>query len=91
MVELNRAVAIGMADGPAAGLAAVDGLIATGALTRYHLLPATRADLLRRLGRRDEAAQAYRQAAELATNDIERTYLLDRLSSLDDHPNSSAP
>ena len=51
VVELNRAVAVAMADGPAAGLALVDALAAAGALAGYHLLPATRADLLRRLGR----------------------------------------
>ena len=56
VVELNRAVAVAMADGPAAGLALVDALAATGELAGYHLLPATRADLLRRLGRRAEAA-----------------------------------
>ncbi len=58
VVELNRAVAIGMADGPEAGLRLVDALDATGALSGYHLLPATRADLLRRLDRRAEAAAA---------------------------------
>ena len=58
MVELNRAVAVGMADGPAAGLELVEALAATGALAGYHLLPATRADLLRRLGRNEAAAAA---------------------------------
>ena len=62
VVELNRAVAVAMADGPEAGLAIVDALDASGALDGYHLLPATRADLLRRLDRRDEAAAAYRVA-----------------------------
>ncbi len=56
VVELNRAVAVGMADGPDAGLRLVDALDASGALAGYHLLPATRADLLRRLGRHAEAA-----------------------------------
>jgi RNA polymerase sigma-70 factor (ECF subfamily) len=64
-----------MADGPAAGLAIVDALDASGALDGYHLLPATRADLLRRLGRNAEAADAYRAAAALATTDAERRYL----------------
>jgi RNA polymerase sigma-70 factor (ECF subfamily) len=75
VVELNRAVAVAMADGPVAGLAIVDALDAGGALASYHLLPATRADLLRRLGRNAEAADAYRAAAALATTDAERRYL----------------
>jgi RNA polymerase sigma-70 factor (ECF subfamily) len=75
VVELNRAVAVAMADGPEAGLAIVDALDAGGALASYHLLPATRADLLRRLGRNEEAAAAYRAAATLATSDAERRYL----------------
>jgi RNA polymerase sigma-70 factor (ECF subfamily) len=74
-VELNRAVAVAMADGPEAGLAIVDALDASGALASYHLLPATRADLLRRLGRNEEAAAAYRAAAALASTDAERRYL----------------
>src|SRR5262249_7158203 len=72
VVELNRAVAVAMADGPEAGLTIVDALDAGGALASYHLLPATRADLLRRLGRNEEAAAAYRAAAALATTDAER-------------------
>ncbi|MDQ6728089.1 MAG: RNA polymerase subunit sigma-24 [Actinomycetota bacterium] len=80
VVELNRAVAVAMADGPAAGLVLVDALDAGGALAGYHLLPATRADLLRRLGRREEAAAAYRQALALTSTDIERRYLTRRLS-----------
>jgi RNA polymerase sigma-70 factor (ECF subfamily) len=79
VVELNRAVAVGMADGPAAGLALVDGLAASGALAGYHLLPATRADLLRRLGRNDEAAHAYRSALTLAGTRAEQRYLARRL------------
>jgi len=75
VVELNRAVAVAMADGPEAGLAIVDELEAGGALGEYHLLPATRADLLRRMGRNDEAAAAYRAAAALASTDAERRYL----------------
>lgn len=70
------------ADGPAQGLALVDALAAAGALPGYHLLPATRADLLRRLGRRDEAAAAYREALMLATTDAERRYLSNRLTAL---------
>jgi len=82
VVELNRAVAVGMADGPAAGLALVEALAATGALAQFHLLPATRADLLRRLGRLDEASRAYAEAIALATNDAERIYLERRRTEL---------
>jgi RNA polymerase sigma-70 factor, ECF subfamily len=80
VVRLNRAVAVGMRDGPAAGLALVEQLERAGELAGYHLLPATRADLLRRLGRRDEAAAAYREALELAPTEPERRYLARRLS-----------
>jgi RNA polymerase sigma-70 factor (ECF subfamily) len=80
VVELNRAVAVAMADGPADGLALVEGLSASGALAGYHLLPATRADLLRRLGRHAEAAAGYREALELASTDAERRYLARRLA-----------
>jgi RNA polymerase sigma-70 factor (ECF subfamily) len=78
VVRLNRAVAVAMADGPAAGLSLVDELAAE--LPGYHLLPATRADLLRRLGRRSEAAVAYRDALALTTNEGERRYLRRRLA-----------
>ncbi|RZT13174.1 RNA polymerase sigma-70 factor (ECF subfamily) [Kribbella sp. VKM Ac-2569] len=78
VVALNRAVAIGMADGPAVGLRLVEEL-AAGPLLGYHLLPATRADFLRRLNRRTEAATAYREALALATTDAERRYLERRL------------
>ena len=78
VVALNRAVAIGMADGPAVGLRLVEALTADP-LTTYHLLPATRADFLRRLGRRTEATAAYREALTLATTDAERRYLEKRL------------
>jgi RNA polymerase sigma-70 factor (ECF subfamily) len=80
VVELNRAVAVGMAEGPAAGLALVDALASSGELAGYHLLPAIRADLLRRLDRLSEAADAYRQALELAGTDTERRYLARRLT-----------
>jgi len=79
VVELNLAVALAMVDGPAAGLARLDALEATGTLSRYHLLAATRADLLRRLGRRDEAGVFYQQAIDLAGSDSERRYLTRRL------------
>ena len=82
VVELNRAVAVAMADGPAAGLPLVDALAATGALDGYYLLPATRADLLRRLRRSDEAAEAYREALALSTTDAERRYLTRRLAEV---------
>ncbi|HEY0805510.1 MAG TPA: DUF6596 domain-containing protein, partial [Pseudonocardiaceae bacterium] len=82
VVELNRAVAVASADGPAAGLALVDDLAATGTLTGYHLLPATRADLLRRLDRTAEAVAAYRDALALAATDVEQRYLRRRLAEL---------
>jgi RNA polymerase sigma-70 factor (ECF subfamily) len=79
VVALNRAVAVGMAHGPAAGLRLVDGLAESGSLAGYHLLPATRADLLRRLGRAAEAADAYQEALHQATTDTERRYLRRRI------------
>jgi RNA polymerase sigma-70 factor (ECF subfamily) len=79
IVELNRAVAVAMAEGPEAGLVLVDDLDASGRLADYHLLPATRADLLRRLDRREEAAAAYRAALALTTTDAEARYLRRRL------------
>jgi predicted RNA polymerase sigma factor len=72
IVELNRAVAVGMADGAAAGLALVDALSGEPSLQRYHLLPAVRGDLLVRLGRVDEARQEFERAAALAMNRRER-------------------
>ncbi|MFK4088868.1 RNA polymerase sigma factor [Kribbella sp. NPDC020789] len=81
VVALNRAVAIGMADGPAVGLALVDKLAAES-LAGYHLLPAVRADFLRRLDRRTEAAAAYREAAALATAEADRRYLERRLAEV---------
>ena len=80
VVALNRAVAVAMSDGPAAGLALVDALEATGELSRYYLVSATRADLLRRLGRSREAAAAYRVAMDTATTNAERRYLAGRLA-----------
>ena len=80
VVTLNRAVAIAMADGPAAGLALVDALANGGALDDYHLLHAARADLLRREGRLTDAATAYERALELATNEPERRFLAARLA-----------
>ena len=80
VVELNHAVAVGMAQGPAAGLPLVAALEASGKLAGYHLLPATRADFLRRLGRLPEAAEAYRTALELAGTDAEQRFLRRRLA-----------
>jgi RNA polymerase sigma factor (sigma-70 family) len=80
VVELNRAVAIGLAQGPAAGLAALDAIEAS-ALRGYHLLPAARADFLRRLGRWPEAAAEYRRALGLADNPREQTFLAARLAA----------
>lgn len=82
VVELNRAVAVAMVDGPAAGLALVESIDAGGTLAGYQLLPATQADLLRRLGRPEEAAGAYRRALELASADGERDFLRRRLAEV---------
>ncbi len=78
VVELNRAVAVGMAMGPAAGLALVEALAERGELARYHPLHAVRGDLLARLGREAEAAAAFREAARLTRNAPERAFLLAR-------------
>jgi RNA polymerase sigma-70 factor, ECF subfamily len=83
VVALNRAVAVAMADGPAVGLSLVAELEAGGALSGYCLLSATRADLLRRLGRNSEAATAYRAAIALAATDAERRYMVRRLGEVD--------
>jgi RNA polymerase sigma-70 factor (ECF subfamily) len=78
VVELNRAVAVAMAEGPEPGLVIVDGLTE---LERYHLWHSTRAELLRRLGRDEEARVAYSRALELAPSETERTFLQDRLTA----------
>lgn len=83
VVELNRAVAVSMASGPAAGLALVDRLVADGSLRDYHLLPSVRGDLLARLGRRDEARAELERAASLTRNTRERELLLGRARSLE--------
>jgi RNA polymerase sigma-70 factor, ECF subfamily len=80
VIELNRAVAVAMAEGPAAGLELVAAIEDSGALSGYYLLPATRADLLRRMGRPAEAAASYRAARDLAATDAERRYLDRRLT-----------
>lgn len=82
IVELNRAVAISMAQGPAAALDVVDDLAAGGALARSHLLPSVRGELLRRLGRTDEARTELQGAADLCTNDRERAVLQRKLDDL---------
>jgi RNA polymerase sigma-70 factor (ECF subfamily) len=82
VVELNRAVAVAMHDGPAAGLAAVDAILARGDLADYHLAHAARADLCRRLGRTEEARAAYRRALELVRQAPERRFLERRVAEL---------
>ncbi|HET9595122.1 MAG TPA: DUF6596 domain-containing protein, partial [Anaeromyxobacteraceae bacterium] len=82
VVALNEAAAIGMAHGPEHGLARLDALSGAKELAANHLLPAARADLLRRLGRREEAAEAYRAALALCRNARERAYLEARLADV---------
>ena len=82
VVALNRAVAVAMADGPAAGLMLVDELVEADALPNYHLLPAVRGDLLAKLGRPDEARAEFARAAELAGNGAERALLEQRAAAL---------
>ena len=79
VVSLNRAVAVAMVDGPGPALALIDALTAAGDLDNYHLLHATRADLLRRIGSAEEAAKSYTRALTLVTNDSERRFLERRL------------
>jgi RNA polymerase sigma factor (sigma-70 family) len=82
VVALNRAVAVGMAKGPAAGLRALDELAGEPQLAGYVYLPAARADFLRRLGEADRAASAYKEALALADNDVERDFLARRIEEL---------
>jgi len=82
VVELNRAVAVAMRDGPAAGIELIDGILARGELADYHLVHSARADLCRRLGRSDEARDSYRQALALARQEPERRFLEGRLAEL---------
>jgi RNA polymerase sigma-70 factor (ECF subfamily) len=91
VVELNRAAAIAMALGPSSGLALIDELEARGELAGYHLLPAARADLLRRDGRWREAAEAYRQALAFVANDPERRYLNRRLAEVEGLQSAGGP
>jgi predicted RNA polymerase sigma factor len=78
VVELNRAVAVGMAFGPAAGLEIVDALAADAALANYHWLPSVRGDLLEKLGRMEEARAEFARAADMTRNARERALLLER-------------
>jgi RNA polymerase sigma-70 factor, ECF subfamily len=82
VVELNRAVAVAMRDGPEAGLALIDAILSRGDLADYHLAHSARADFLRRLGRSDEAAASYRKALALSRQDPERRFLEGRLREL---------
>jgi predicted RNA polymerase sigma factor len=81
VVELNRAVAVGMADGPQAGLDLVDALVAEPALKGYHLLPTVRGDLLEKLGRGAEARSEFERAAAMTRNARERDLLLERAAN----------
>jgi predicted RNA polymerase sigma factor len=81
VVELNRAVAVSRAYGPAAGLELADVLIDVPALRGYHLLPSVRADLLEQLGRRDEARREFERAAAMTRNERERALLLNRAAA----------
>jgi len=83
VIEVNRAVAVAMARSVEEGLALLDELERRKELEEFHLLPAARADLLRRLGRLGEAANAYRRALSLATNDIERRFLRRQLAEIE--------
>ena len=82
MIALNRAVAVGMRDGPAAGLAAIEVVLGRGGLDDYHLAHAARADHERRLGRTEDARASYRRALDLAQQPAERRFLQARLDRL---------
>ena len=84
VIALNRAVAVGQADGPAAGLAIIENLVKAGELESYHLLPTVRGDLLERLGRHDEARAAFEMAATLTANTRERSMLMRRAEAAAD-------
>ena len=81
VVELNRAVAVGMADGPAAGLEITEALVGLRPMQGYHLLPSVRGDLLVQLGRHAEARAEFERAAELTANTRERALLLARAAA----------
>jgi RNA polymerase sigma-70 factor, ECF subfamily len=82
VVELNRAVAVAMRDGPAAGLTLIDAILGRGDLCEYHLAHSARADLLRRLGRADEAVEAYERALKRVTQEPERRFIEGRIAKL---------
>ena len=82
IVELNRAVAVAMRDGPAAGLELIDAILTHGDLADYHLAHSARAELCRRLGRTTEARTAFQQALALARQEPERRFLAGRLAEL---------
>jgi RNA polymerase sigma-70 factor (ECF subfamily) len=82
VIELNRAVAVAMRDGPAAGLALIEALLSRGDLQEYHLAHAARADLCRRLGRSADARSSYQRALALARQEPERRFLERRLADL---------
>jgi len=83
VVELNRAVAVAMRDGPAAGLALIDAILARGNLADYHLAHSARADMCRRLGKTTEARSAYERALKLTLQEPERRFLERRLRELE--------
>jgi RNA polymerase sigma-70 factor (ECF subfamily) len=91
VVELNGAVAVAMAFGPARGLALIDQISARGELDHYSLLHSARADLLRRLDRGPQAVAAYRRALELVTNPVDRRFLERRLAGLGSPPTGEGP
>jgi RNA polymerase sigma factor (sigma-70 family) len=93
VVELNRAVAVSMSDGPAAGLTLVDALVDEAALKNYHLLPSVRGDLLERLGRREEARAEFERAASMTHNQREKELLLAKIACSDpeERSNFSSP
>ena len=84
VVELNRAVAVAMRDGPLAGLALIDAILARGDLVKYHLAHSARADLCRRLGRTAEARASYERALGLTQQEPEQRFLQRRLAALSD-------
>jgi predicted RNA polymerase sigma factor len=86
IVELNRAVAVAMAEGPAAGLRIIDELTSEPLLESYHLLPSVRGDLLEKLGRKAEAALEFARAASLTKNAREQAVLLGRAAACQDPP-----
>ena len=82
VLGLQESVAVGMADGPAAGLAIVDGLMEDRSLRQYHWLPSVRADLLSKLGRSQEARGEFERAAAMASNEREKEFLLERAAAM---------